>query len=185
MITDEDSVDSLRETFEQIKWEQNVKAEMSRIEDVTATLFFDFDKNMPERLVEYAIWFESAENITILNREEHAYGTLDNEFAQPLLELISISPLPLTEIIAEEPLIIGHIVELNEEKQIIAVVEDITKQQAIDWKDSQSLDVNWLYLNGTKLDGKFAKGNQVAVWKSGDGPEKTGEIIKQIILLEK
>ncbi|WP_342541781.1 hypothetical protein MHH33_11160 [Paenisporosarcina sp. FSL H8-0542] len=97
----------------------------------------------------------------------------------------SMSPLPLTEIIAEEPLIIGYIVEVNEEKQVIAIVENITKQVAIDWKDSQSLDVYWLFSNGTKFDGKLVKGNKIAVWKTGDGPEKTGEIAERIILLEK
>ena len=63
--------------------------------------------------------------------------------------------------------------------------KNITKQEAIDWKDSQSLDVYWLSSNGTEFDGNLVEGNKVAVWKSGDGREKTGEIAKRIILLEK
>lgn len=185
MITDKDSVDLLRKTFVQIEWEKNAKVEMSRREDVKANLFFDWDKNMPERIFEYSIWFETGGTATIIVKDESAYGRLDKENAQTLNDLISMSPLPLTEIIAEEPLIIGYIVEVNEEKQVIAIVENITKQEALDWKDSQSLDVYWLSSNGTKFDGKLVKGNKIAVWKTGDGPEKTGEIAERIILLEK
>ncbi len=185
IIADKDSVDLLRQIFVQIEWEQDKKVTMSRREDIKANLFIDWDKNMPERIFEYSIWFETGGNATITVKDESAYGRLDKENAETLKDLISISPLPLTEIIAEEPLIIGHIVEIDEEKQNIAIVENTTKQQAIDWKNSQRLDVYWLFSNGTKFDGKLVKGNKIAVWKSGNGPEKNGEVAKRIILLEK
>jgi hypothetical protein len=89
MITDKATVDLLRETFEQIEWEQNVKAEMDRWEDVKVTLFFSFDKNMPEKLVEYFIWFNQGnETATIIDRDEHAYGTLDKKNAKTLKEIM-------------------------------------------------------------------------------------------------
>ena len=130
MITDNDSVDLLRKTFVQIEWEQNAKVEMSRREDVKVNLFFDWDKNMPERIFEYSIWFETGGTATIIVKDESAYGRLDKENAQTLNDLISMSPLPLTEIISEEPLIIGHIVEVNEEKQVIAIVEKHNKTRS-------------------------------------------------------
>lgn len=185
IIGDKDSVDLLRKIFVQIEWEQNKKVTMPRTEDVKANLFFNWDKNMPERIFEYSIWFETGGNATITVLDESVSGKLDKENAQILDDLILMSPLPLTEIIVEEPLIIGHIVEVNEEKQVIAIVENITNKEAINWKDSQGPDVQWLFSNGTKFDGKLEKGNKIAVWKSGDGPEKTGEMAKRIILLEK
>ncbi|MEW9669867.1 hypothetical protein [Ammoniphilus sp. 3BR4] len=75
-ITDKESIDLLRTTFEKVKWESNTKVEMSRKEDVLATLFFEFDKNMPE----YRIWFNSDGTATIIsNNEKEGYGKLDKE----------------------------------------------------------------------------------------------------------
>ncbi|MDI2585892.1 hypothetical protein OR571_01785 [Psychrobacillus sp. NEAU-3TGS] len=50
IIADQDNIDVLSQVFEEIKWEQNVKAEMSRKEDGKVVLFMEIDKNMPERL---------------------------------------------------------------------------------------------------------------------------------------
>ncbi len=47
MITDGEKIDVLRKTWSQIKWEPDVKPSMARKEDVKATLFFKYDKNMP------------------------------------------------------------------------------------------------------------------------------------------
>ena len=89
IITDKDTVDLSKETFEQINWEQNVKAEMNRREDVKVTLFFNIDENMPENLVEYFIWFNQGnETATIIDRVENAYGTLDKENANTLKKLM-------------------------------------------------------------------------------------------------
>ena len=86
-IADKETVNLLWKAFEEINWEQNIKSEMSRIEDVEATLFFDFDKNMPERLVVYSIWFnQSTETSTIIVRDENLYGSLDKENTKILKE---------------------------------------------------------------------------------------------------
>ena len=80
IFSNKEDIDLLRKIFEQIKWQQNVKAEMDRKEDVKATLFFEVDKNMPERLVEYFIWFNQGDDTsTIIDRDKHAYGHLDKE----------------------------------------------------------------------------------------------------------
>lgn len=41
------------------------------------------------------------------------------------------STYPDTEIVGEEPAVVGHIVEVLEEKQIIVVVEGIRKEEAL------------------------------------------------------
>ena len=56
MITDNESIDLLKKALKQIKWDNRV-VNMARKSDVKATLFYTFDENMPERLVEYEIWF--------------------------------------------------------------------------------------------------------------------------------
>ncbi|WP_456278817.1 hypothetical protein [Bacillus sp. AK128] len=89
IITEEAKIKTLREIIARIEWEQNVKAEMARKEDVKATLFFTFDKNMPERLFEYFIWFNQGDaSATILDREKNALGTLDEEDVQKLKDIL-------------------------------------------------------------------------------------------------
>ncbi|MFK9093060.1 hypothetical protein [Bacillus salipaludis] len=89
IITEEEKIKALREVFANIDWEQNVKAKMSRKEDVKATLFFTFDKNMPERLVEYFIWFNQGNaSATIIDKEKNTYGTLDKENAKTLKDIL-------------------------------------------------------------------------------------------------
>lgn len=79
IIADQETIDVLNQAFEQIEWEQNVKAEMSRKEDVKVVLFMEVDKNMPESLVEYFIWFEGNGTATIINRNENSLGKLGEE----------------------------------------------------------------------------------------------------------
>jgi hypothetical protein len=90
MITDEETIDVLRKTFKQIKWEPNVEPKMARKEDVKATLFFYYDENMPERLFEYQIWFnQSNDTATIIsNNEKEGYGTLNKDNAQTLENIL-------------------------------------------------------------------------------------------------
>ncbi|MED3997012.1 hypothetical protein P4647_20530 [Peribacillus frigoritolerans] len=85
MITDRESIELLRQAFEQIKWDDKV-VKMARKPDVEATLFYTFDENKPERLYEYEIWFnESAGTATIIsNNENESYGELDKDNAQAL-----------------------------------------------------------------------------------------------------
>ncbi|QGQ45796.1 hypothetical protein [Metabacillus sediminilitoris] len=78
MITDEKTINLLKSSFGEVKWEPNTKPEMSRKEDISATLFYTFDENMPERLYEYRIWFNGNDTATIIsNNEKEGYGTLD------------------------------------------------------------------------------------------------------------
>lgn len=77
IIANSNKIDNLNQVFDQIEWERNVKAEMSRKEDVKAVLFLEEDVNMPERLVEYFVWFESNDTSTII--EGDSYGRLDIE----------------------------------------------------------------------------------------------------------
>lgn len=90
MITDEETVDALRKAIKQIKWEPNVEPKMARKEDVKATLFFEYDENMPERLFEYQIWFnQSNDTATIISTNvQEGYGTLDKENAQALVNIL-------------------------------------------------------------------------------------------------
>jgi hypothetical protein len=89
MITDRESIELLRQAFEQIKWDNKV-VDMVRKPDVKATLFYTFDENMPERLVEYEIWFnESAGIATIVsNIENESYGELDKDNTKTLKSIL-------------------------------------------------------------------------------------------------
>ncbi|MFJ7827349.1 hypothetical protein [Psychrobacillus sp. NPDC096623] len=77
IIADLNTVEKLSQAFEQIEWERNVVPQMARKEDVKAVLFLEDDVNMPERLVEYYIWFEVNGTSTII--EGDSYGRLDEE----------------------------------------------------------------------------------------------------------
>jgi hypothetical protein len=83
MITDNESIELLRTAFEKVNWEPDIVPNMARKADVKATLFFEFDKNMPERLSEYEIWFnKNADTATIIsNNEKEGYGELDKDNA--------------------------------------------------------------------------------------------------------
>jgi len=77
-ITDQGKLDLVKKTLEHVEWEPNTKPKMATKEDVLATLFYSFDKNMPERLYEYRIWFEANETATIISsNEKEGYGNLD------------------------------------------------------------------------------------------------------------
>jgi len=79
IIANQDSIEVLWQVFDQIEWEQNVKAEMSRIEDIKTVLFMEVDENMPERLVEYYIWFEGNGTSTFIDRDTNSLGKLNEE----------------------------------------------------------------------------------------------------------
>lgn len=86
MITESESIEVLRTVFEKIKWTPSIDLNMVSKADVKATLFFEFDKNMPERLYEYEIWFnENDGTVTVLsNNEKEGYGVLDKDNARIL-----------------------------------------------------------------------------------------------------
>jgi hypothetical protein len=80
---------SVENAFNKVKWEPNVEPKMARESDVKAIFFYIVDKNMPERLVEYEIWFnQNKDTATIISdNENEGYGTLDNENAEILKSL--------------------------------------------------------------------------------------------------
>ncbi|WP_042352076.1 hypothetical protein [Bacillus massiliigorillae] len=89
IIAEKDKINDLRKAFGEINWEPNVKAEMSRKEDVIATLFFTFDKNMPERLCEYFIWFnQGGGTATFIDKEKNTFGTLDKENTKTVKDIL-------------------------------------------------------------------------------------------------
>lgn len=68
------------------KWKISL---LTRKEDVKVTLFFQIDKNMPEKLVEYLIWFnQSNETATVIAKNENSYGTVNKENTQTLKEIV-------------------------------------------------------------------------------------------------
>ncbi|MBS4191961.1 hypothetical protein KHA94_17490 [Bacillus sp. FJAT-49705] len=84
MITDSETIKKLTTAFEKVKWEPNTEAKIAREADVKATLFFEYNKNMPERLYEYEIWFgENNGTATIISKDE-GYGSLDKDNAHIL-----------------------------------------------------------------------------------------------------
>lgn len=85
IIADVDTVDQLSQAFKRIEWERNIVPQMERKEDVKAVLFLEADVNMPERLEEYKIWFESDGTTTII--EGDSYGRLDKEGTSILKEV--------------------------------------------------------------------------------------------------
>ncbi|HHW36710.1 MAG TPA: hypothetical protein GXX18_05625 [Bacillales bacterium] len=85
IITDAKTLNLLRSSFEEVEWQPYIKPKMSRNADVLATLFYTFDKNMPEKLFEYRIWFNDNDTATIIsNNEKEGYGTIDDENAKIL-----------------------------------------------------------------------------------------------------
>lgn len=89
MITDDETIERIEAIFNQIKWEDKV-VNMERKPDVEATLFYTFDENMPERLVEYKVWLnESTDTTTIVrNKQTQAYGELDEENTNSLKRIL-------------------------------------------------------------------------------------------------
>ncbi|MEK3889556.1 hypothetical protein [Bacillus sp. FSL K6-3431] len=89
MIVEQTELTELEDIFNEIEWESNVKIEMSRREDIKATFFYEIDKNMPERLAEYRIWFHEESGTAELtsNIEKESYGKLNRENAEKLKAL--------------------------------------------------------------------------------------------------
>lgn len=89
MILGEQSLSDIDQAFEDIEWEPNKIPSMSREEDVQVTLFLETDKNLPERLHEYKIWFNAENTATIVSEDEkEGIGYLAQEQTQLLKELL-------------------------------------------------------------------------------------------------
>lgn len=89
MVFDQEELDDIQGYLSETKWQPNVEAEMARKEDVVLRLFIELEKNLPERINTYRIWYEQDQSITILsNVETEGYGRLNAEFGKPFKELL-------------------------------------------------------------------------------------------------
>ncbi|RDW17216.1 hypothetical protein [Oceanobacillus chungangensis] len=89
IIIDEETIIELKGIFTQVKWEPNTEVSMARLEDVLVTLFFTLDKNEPERLYEYRVWFSDNSYAEIISdHNEEGYGTLNKEAAVKLKNIL-------------------------------------------------------------------------------------------------
>ncbi|WP_019244106.1 MULTISPECIES: hypothetical protein [Bacillus] len=86
-ISEEEDLKVLRKAFKAIN-KENAKIKMSREEDVKVSLFFEYDKNNPEIIVEYLIWFESNGTAKIIEKDKNIYGKLDKENAQVIKDIL-------------------------------------------------------------------------------------------------
>lgn len=77
-----DDILALQRIFGQIEWHEGVEKEMVQEHDAKVTLFIRYDKNEPERLMEYYIW---TGNGKMMVRHEDDYGELTGEYAIALL----------------------------------------------------------------------------------------------------
>lgn len=89
IITEEETITELKRIFQQINWDPSIQPSMSRIEDVWVTLFYTIEEDMPERLYEYRIWFESDSHATIISdKEDEGYGFLNKEDTAILKDIL-------------------------------------------------------------------------------------------------
>jgi hypothetical protein len=79
IIASNERVNKIQQAFGKIKWSPNTKAEMARKEDMIATFFIQEEKNMPERLYHYRIWFEGETATIISDKENEGYGRLTDK----------------------------------------------------------------------------------------------------------
>ncbi|RNA69978.1 hypothetical protein [Alteribacter keqinensis] len=89
LIADEESLLVICDAFNETSWDPTIEAEMEREPDVSATLFFQTDENMPERLYEYSVYFNDDDSATILGgRTSEGYGIVAEEDVIGLREVL-------------------------------------------------------------------------------------------------
>lgn len=97
-----------------------------------------------------------------------------------------IGPYPATEILSEEPEVIGYIVDVLEEEQVIFVKSGVTKAEALKLdKQDAGFNMHTFFSNSTTFDGKLEKGFKVAVWKFDEEEGNVHAISEKIVVLEK
>ncbi|MBT2680123.1 hypothetical protein J7E38_14000 [Bacillus sp. ISL-35] len=79
IIASKNELQTIEQSFDKIKWSPKTKPEMARKEDVLAIFFIQEEKNMPESLDEYRIWFEGESATIISNKENEGYGRLTDK----------------------------------------------------------------------------------------------------------
>ncbi|WP_108670294.1 hypothetical protein [Peribacillus acanthi] len=89
LIADAKSLLTIKKAVNNISWSK-AKAEMSKREDIKATLFYKWDKNQPELLFEYRIWFNKDDSATIIsNNSIENYGQLEKDLAVKLRKALT------------------------------------------------------------------------------------------------
>ena len=85
-IQDADKINRIKDIMKKVNWDPKTNVEMAREEDVLITFFFDYDKQMPERLIEYRIWWNQSKGSAIIvsSDEDEGYGKLDKEKSNEL-----------------------------------------------------------------------------------------------------
>ncbi|WP_064093509.1 hypothetical protein [Rossellomorea aquimaris] len=86
MVIEEADLRSISFLLEQVNWENDSLAVNESTPHFSATFFYQKDKNMPERLIEYSIWFDLQNGQTILKKTDgvETYGVLEKEHAVKL-----------------------------------------------------------------------------------------------------
>ncbi|OCA90391.1 hypothetical protein A8F94_00390 [Bacillus sp. FJAT-27225] len=85
LIFEEEKLETVLNSFAEVKWSPNTKAQMASEAEYLVTLFYTEDKNMPERLYDYKVWLNKNGSVTLISSEEsEGYGSLDQEHAESL-----------------------------------------------------------------------------------------------------
>lgn len=91
IIASNDNLKKIQQAFGKIKWSPNTEAEMARKEDILATFFIQEEKNMPERLYRYRIWFEGVTATIISDKDNEGYGRLTDKEQVEVLESVLLA----------------------------------------------------------------------------------------------
>ena len=85
-IQDAEKINRIKEIMKDVDWDPNTIVDMAREEDVFATFFLAYDKQMPERLIEYRIWWNQSKGSAIIvsSDEDEGYGKLNKESSKKL-----------------------------------------------------------------------------------------------------
>jgi hypothetical protein len=85
LIVDEEKLENIKKSFDKVKWNPNAEMKQASKADYVMTFFYEEEKNMPERLYEYQIWFVDNGTATLLSSEvSEGYGRLAKEHAEGL-----------------------------------------------------------------------------------------------------
>lgn len=77
LIAEEEGWGLIKKAFEEIKWKPGTVTDSQGKEAVRGTFFYAYDENMPERLMEYKVWFHQNGTASIQsNNEKEGNGTL-------------------------------------------------------------------------------------------------------------
>ena len=85
-IQDAEKINRIKDIMKKVDWDTKTNIEMARQEDVLATFFFDYDKQLPERLIEYRIWWNQSRGSAIIvsSDADEGYGKLNEKNSKKL-----------------------------------------------------------------------------------------------------